>query len=275
MFYRGSSRKGGTYIGVPGAGGPEAGNHAGNHPDHQPGSSFPHGQFPAGNVDSGTGLTRNVEVRLQERPLVGTLISASADGMGEIFPIYLGKNVIGRGEDCDIRLNEVTVSQNHAVILVRTVVDEYGNHQLSATLTDYDSDYGSNVDGLQAEYDKLTLQNGSTICIGRGYVLTIYLFNPWLQGFGRNPAFMPAEEFPRPESEKAQAAVPTGQTEAPPEPEIGPGTVSAADEYSFYGRPVAPKKRDHAQAATVSDRQDFYAGATRRNPGAAPGTVIK
>lgn len=269
MFYRASSRKGGTCIAVPGAARRDMAT-----PD-SPSGSGPDATGEAKANRDAPKLTRNVDVRLQDRPLVGVLLSASADGMGEIFPIYLGKNTIGRKQDCDVRLNEATVSLNHAVILVRTATDEHGQIRLNASLTDYSlSDYGSNVDGVQAEYDKLMIQNGSTICIGRGYVFTIYLFNPWIPGFGQNPVFAQAEEFRSRERMNSDDDKDIGSRQST-EPEIGAGAVGADDEFSFYGRPLAEKKTDHSRAATVTDRQDFYNGATRRNPDAAPGTVIK
>ncbi|MDE6271741.1 MAG: FHA domain-containing protein [Muribaculaceae bacterium] len=269
IFYRGSTRKGGTCIVVPGTGrqmDPDS-SEAGGY-DGAPASPACETQSP----------TRNVEVALQDRPLVGVMMSASADGMGEIFPIYLGKNTIGRGEDCDVKLNEATVSPNHAVILVRSATDGYGQIMLTATLTDYSSDYGSNVDGVQADYEKLILHNGSTLRIGRGYVLTLYLFNPWIAGFGKNPVFMPAEDFPLPAGKGNHSGGKGDKEEIlrNSEAEIGAGVVGEADEFSFYGRTVDPAGRvDHAHAETVSDRRNFYNEATGRNPDAAPGTVMK
>ena len=59
------------------------------------------------------------QVSLQNRVVVGVLFSISHGLLGEIFPLYLGRNVIGQTANCDICLKEMTVSSEHAILYIR------------------------------------------------------------------------------------------------------------------------------------------------------------
>lgn len=63
----------------------------------------------------------NRYVSLQNRVVVGVLFSISHGLLGEMFPLYLGRNIIGQTENCDVRLNEKTVSSEHAILFIRKV----------------------------------------------------------------------------------------------------------------------------------------------------------
>ena len=64
-----------------------------------------------------TGALR--QVVMQDRVVVGCLFSISRGLLGEIFPLYLGKNIIGRSPKCDVCLKEMTVSPAHAILHIR------------------------------------------------------------------------------------------------------------------------------------------------------------
>lgn len=55
----------------------------------------------------------------QKRKLVGWLVTFSHDEYGEDYKLYVGKNKIGSAPDCDIVINDPSVSGDHATILFR------------------------------------------------------------------------------------------------------------------------------------------------------------
>ena len=225
--------------------------------------------------DGGNPAFRATDIRLQARPLAGALFSASADGLGELFPLYIGRNTIGNNPDCDIYLPEATVGVNHAVILIRAIPDADGLIRMSASITDYDSEFGTVVDNQPAGFDKIILRGGECIRIGHGYILLLQLFDSSIPGWGRNPAFRPAE--------RVRDASPGANWDlSATEEEVYPNAVGEKDEFSFYGRPpgkpLSPSRRpvneDKEERPKNADKSGFYGDATRRNPEAAPGTIL-
>ena len=63
---------------------------------------------------------------------------AGLESQPRLIPLKLGKQILGRGKDCDIQLRDQTVSRHHAAI-VRT--------KLAITLIDLDSQNGTRVNG--------------------------------------------------------------------------------------------------------------------------------
>lgn len=113
-------------------------------------------------------------ISLQDRVIVGVLFSISKGLIGELFPIYLGRNMIGGSSSCDIHLRERTVSDEHAVLHVRC--DGYpGDCYLS--ITDYGSSHGTAVNQKDCRYDTLTVKDGDILTIGRHYRLSVKLFD--------------------------------------------------------------------------------------------------
>lgn len=110
-------------------------------------------------------------LRIKERVIVGVLFSISKGLLGEIIPIYLGKNIIGKNEHCDIVLSENTVSTEHAIIHTRK--NENG---IKVTITDYNSMYGTIVNDEDARYDTLPIHENDVITIGQHYRFIIKLF---------------------------------------------------------------------------------------------------
>lgn len=116
-------------------------------------------------------------ITLQDRVLVGTLFSISRSSRGEMFPLYLGRNSIGSDESCDIRLLETTVSPKHSVLLVRSVEVSEGNFQTTVSLTDYDSEYGTLVNGESLGYDKVVCHDHDILSFGLHYQFLLCLFD--------------------------------------------------------------------------------------------------
>lgn len=189
--------------------------------------------------------TRAVRFELQERPIAGILYSVSRDSLGEIYPVYVGRNTIGCEAECDIYLTEQTVSPNHAVLLVRMLPNSDGSRTMNISLTDYDSDFGTAVNGMKLGYDREPLSGNEIIQIGNSYQFLFVPLDASRYGLGSIPGFM---SIPRKEM-KQEIPVSSFYAPAPPE-EIYPSVVGEQEENIFYGRTVA-KKEDHSSKKTV------------------------
>lgn len=147
---------------------------------------------PGGAVSAGTGVMSVMPaadgrtVAMQERVVAGVLFSISNGILGEIFPVYLGRNLIGTGSDCDIRLNEATVSAEHAVLFARG--DNYPD-EVPMTLTDYGSMYGTSVNDNDCRYESLMLRDGDVLSVGRHYKLLLKTFDVGRAGLSEDPEF--------------------------------------------------------------------------------------
>lgn len=142
-------------------------------------------------------------IQVQERVIVGCLFSLSRGLLGEMFPLYLGRNMIGLASTCDITLKEGTVSDEHAVLYVRC--DEYpGDCTLS--ITDYGSSYGTSVNSNDCRYETLPVRDGDVITIGRHYRLLVRLFDAARYGLFEDSDFQ--------ELETSDNAAPSGGSQA-------------------------------------------------------------
>lgn len=132
----------------------------------------------AGKKEENTAIVKKTkEIHLQDRMIAGVLFSISHLYTGEIFPVYVGRNTIGSGKGCDIRLPEESVSTSHAVLLVRNTEATNGRIVMTASLTDYDSEYGTCVDGKPLEFDKVVCHDHDIISIGECYKFLLCLFD--------------------------------------------------------------------------------------------------
>lgn len=61
----------------------------------------------------------NEKAEKSERRLEGFLVSYQLNKYGDFFPLYMGKNFIGRSQNNDIRVDDASVSSEHALILFR------------------------------------------------------------------------------------------------------------------------------------------------------------
>lgn len=112
----------------------------------------------------------------QQRPIVGILFTVSKTANGEVYPLYLGRNIVGYAEGCDIRLRETTVSAQHAVIVVRRVKTTMGE-RLVASLTDYGSTNGTFINDKTIDYDTYVLENHDVLGFGAAYRLAFVMLN--------------------------------------------------------------------------------------------------
>lgn len=125
-------------------------------------------------------------VELQERVMTGVLFSISKDLLGEIFPLYLGRNLIGFTQECDIRLSERTVSSVHALIQVSK---DFDTNTSEITVTDYGSNHGTMVNGENGTFGSLILKENDILTIGKHYQFIVKLFNPEKAGLYEDPDF--------------------------------------------------------------------------------------
>lgn len=130
------------------------------------------------------------QVVFQERVVVGVLFSVSRGLLGELFPVYLGKNIIGQDPDCDIILSERNVSAHHAILFVRD-----GEDGCDATITDFNSTYGTRVNDEDARYDTVNVHDDDILTVGNHYQLVVKFFNAFRRGLTEDADFEDPESF--------------------------------------------------------------------------------
>lgn len=103
-------------------------------------------------VHNGEGNVRS------RRKLVGWLVSYTLDEMGIDFKLYEGKNVIGRKMECQITLQDSTVSGEHATILFRAG---------KFSIRDMQSTQGTFVNDEDIELDAHYIKDGDILRLGK------------------------------------------------------------------------------------------------------------
>ena len=186
---------------------------------NQPGFHAPLGAVGVNQIGQETMIpgvsNTNVDRRAPRSGQVfGFLFSVSKSLAGEFWPLMLGANTIGRGENNSINLAELTVSETHASIHVISRAKK-----LIVYIKDDQSKTGTLLNGelLRGESD---LKSGDIITIGEHYELYVVLINPSDLGLAVKEDFQPAEVS------ISHATMPFG-----PNPQVnfrpssGPGTV--------------------------------------------------
>ena len=112
------------------------------------------------------------------RKLVGWLVTYSLDPMGVDFKLYEGRNIIGRDMNCNITVNDSTVSSTHAVILFRS-----GKYSIS----DQQSSHGTFVNGEDIELEPRYLKDGDVIRMGNTvFMIRFALFDAGTRSYNRS-----------------------------------------------------------------------------------------
>jgi hypothetical protein len=154
------------------------------------GTVFPGMENIRENVGSG-GVHANR--RQSSKPLVGFLYSISRTGFGEYWPVHIGPNVIGRSSRCDISLPEGTVSEEHAVLVVRMMKNP---QKLDASISDERSSHGTMLNGESISSTRpLECKNGDIITIGECYQLYLVLIDTKSLGLGVAENFIDTSSF--------------------------------------------------------------------------------
>lgn len=123
-------------------------------------------------------------------PIVGFLYSVSNNGCTEYWPIHLGANIIGRGADVDIRLNEATISERHAQISVKRLKK---TQQITAYVQDIGSKTGMFLNDEELDYTGQPCKNLDVLQIGEAYTLLLILIDTAAYGLAPAENFRPTE----------------------------------------------------------------------------------
>lgn len=123
-------------------------------------------------------------------PVVGFLYSISRKGIGEYWPLHLGPNKIGRASDCDIILNEMSVSEHHAEIRVRLFKK---THSIIASISDIGSKNGILINDEEIEFESHKCKSNDIILIGNAYKLLLLLIDAEQSGLTIADNFVPAK----------------------------------------------------------------------------------
>lgn len=125
-----------------------------------------------------------------QKPIVGFLYSISKSNSGEYWPLHIGSNSIGRSADCDICLGEATVSEQHAVLVVRQMKNP---EKIIASICDARSTCGTMINGESLGFDQKECFNGDIITIGEHYDLFFILIDAKQIGLNVCREFMSAQ----------------------------------------------------------------------------------
>ncbi len=125
-------------------------------------------------------------------PIVGFLYSISRKGIGEYWPLHLGTNTIGRSDDCDICLKEMSVSDKHASISIKQMKS---THRLIASIRDIGSKNGIYLNDEELDYDNHSCKSNDLILIGHCYKLLLLLVDAEQSGLSIAEDFVPTDSY--------------------------------------------------------------------------------
>ena len=131
-----------------------------------------------------------------EAPVMGFLYSVSNNGKTEFWPIHLGRNIIGRGSDVDICLNEASVSERHVQISVKRMTQ---THTISAMVQDIGSKNGLVLNGEELGYEGHPCKDGDVLLIGNAYKCLLILVDSEQRGLGVSENFKALEDNSMPQ----------------------------------------------------------------------------
>lgn len=132
----------------------------------------------------------NEKKSLSTKPIVGFLYSISS-GAAEYWPLYVGSNIIGRSQKCDVILKEKTVSNEHASIVVRKMRT---TGKVVASIKDLGSDVGMFLNDEELDFESHTCKNEDIILIGSCYKLVLILIDAEKYGLSVAKDFISSEE---------------------------------------------------------------------------------
>lgn len=125
-----------------------------------------------------------------QKPIVGFLYSISKSASAEFWPVRIGSNSIGRSNDCDISLGEATVSEQHAILVVRQMKNP---EKIIASICDARSTCGTMINGESLGFDQRECFNGDIITIGEHYDLYFMLIDAKQIGLNVCHNFIPTQ----------------------------------------------------------------------------------
>ena len=132
------------------------------------------------------------------KQLMGFLYSVSKTAAGEFWPVYVGPNTIGRGADNSICLNEASVSEKHATLVVRKLMKNGASNGVSVFISDTLSTYGTMLNGETLDSHPRDCNNGDIITFGSNYEMYFVLVDPDALGLAPKDSFMESNPTPAP-----------------------------------------------------------------------------
>lgn len=157
------------------------------------------------------------------KPVIGFLYSISRTAAGEYWPLHVGQNVIGKSPSCDVVLQEGTVSEEHAVLMIRKMKNP---ESVIASITDARSTNGTMLNGESLPFTAVDCKNGDIITIGDNYELFLVLIDVAALGLKVCPNFIAVEQ----EAEPEEPAIPAFE----------PGATRPGQGYDAFGGPTPP-----------------------------------
>lgn len=131
---------------------------------------------------------------VNQKPIVGFLYSISKSASAEFWPLRIGSNTIGRSSECDVCLGEATVSDQHAVLVVRQMKNP---EKIIASICDSRSTCGTMINGESLGFDQRECFNGDIITIGEHYDLYFILIDAKQIGLNVCRDFMGTQASPK------------------------------------------------------------------------------
>lgn len=152
----------------------------------RPESSRQGTQLPEMNQIS-KGIERPDAVVATSRPVIGFLYSVSRTAGGEYWPVCIGENTIGRADDCDVCLKEMTVSEHHAILNIRQMKTTK-KLLISLSVTGKN---GGFVNDIEVGSKPEDCASGDILTIGDNYKLYLVAINAYDLGLAVSPDFIP------------------------------------------------------------------------------------
>ena len=111
----------------------------------------------------------------QHDPIVGFLFSVSRTPFGEFWPLYVGKNMIGRDNENAVCLMEGSVSGEHAALVVEQLTNP---NETVAVLENKGSKNGTFINGKRLIYGRTEeCKNGDILRFGSSYECLLIIFD--------------------------------------------------------------------------------------------------
>lgn len=133
----------------------------------------------------------NKEQGVSQKPIMGVLYSISKSRIGELWPLRVGPNVIGRNSNCDVQLCETTVSGEHAVLVIRQMNNP---DRVIASICDSRSTCGTLINGESLGFEAKECVSGDIITIGEHYELLLLLIDAKQLGLNVCPEFLKIDD---------------------------------------------------------------------------------
>lgn len=127
---------------------------------------------------------------VNQKPIVGFLYSISKNNTAEYWPLRIGPNTIGRSAGSDVCLGEATVSDQHAVLVIRQMRNP---EKIIASICDSRSTCGTMINGESLGFDPKECFNGDIITIGEHYDLYFILIDAKQIGLNVSRDFIPTQ----------------------------------------------------------------------------------